>query len=340
MNSHRSDLPALQRQLRDSFFCNPFEFAKVRSSFYDLMSECQKQGISPNTLLFKQYGHDYPFLPFLIIQVAELLEQPDHPFKLEQAFELMTTFLEGGGNVNLAGVNGHTALHFSVGRKLPEVCSFLLCHGADPNIIDSYDETPLHDAGTQGGATLKMILEHPSFHSKNAINKHGHSALSLAIGQECYDKVLEPDSAVRTLLAAGVDLECPVSLLSGGVLHQLSQYQDIAVTRCLIEAGASMTLQNKEGCSVLDQASYHGNAPLIQLLIEKGYPHAISHPDIRKALQIIQDRADQHGSPEQLEALSYLTQIETSFSERELFEDLTRPSLSSSPTIQVSRRTL
>ena len=42
-----------------------------------------------------------------------------------------------GHDLNLADVDGVTALHYAVDKDLPDIVTMLLAFGADPNIINS-----------------------------------------------------------------------------------------------------------------------------------------------------------------------------------------------------------
>lgn len=56
---------------------------------------------------------------------------------------------------------GNTALDAAVAANSPDVVRILLAAGADPNVRDSADYTPLHKAAQHGNlAIVRMLLEH------------------------------------------------------------------------------------------------------------------------------------------------------------------------------------
>lgn len=84
--------------------------------------------------------------------------------------------LEAGADPNLVDSNENTALH-SCGK--PELAELLLQHGANPNAINSLGRTPLHGCGYFGRAEVaKLLLAHGA--DKTVTDNEGKTALGLA----------------------------------------------------------------------------------------------------------------------------------------------------------------
>jgi ankyrin repeat protein len=113
--------------------------------------------------------------------------------------EEMEASVRRGAKVNFQGVGGMTALIWAVGHESKEGVSWLLTHGADPNLIYAPDgnSSVTIAAMEEDPWFLKEILAHggnPNY--QNPINKH--TPLMNAIVP------VHPDNA-KALLAAGAD---------------------------------------------------------------------------------------------------------------------------------------
>lgn len=67
----------------------------------------------------------------------------------------------GTAELNARDEEGDTPLHWAVQKDQPGICSVLLSLGADPNILNNSQQSPLHTAVTLG---------------KNLVVEVGHSA--------------------------------------------------------------------------------------------------------------------------------------------------------------------
>ncbi|VDH97663.1 Hypothetical predicted protein [Mytilus galloprovincialis] len=75
----------------------------------------------------------------------------DTPQTLVQAashgnLDIVTEYLELGGDVNYRDQNGHTPLHCAVINETKDIVSELLRSGSDPTVVDKNGRTPLHCA--------------------------------------------------------------------------------------------------------------------------------------------------------------------------------------------------
>lgn len=87
---------------------------------------------------------------------------------------------ENQGNINVKSDDGYTALTLSVSKGLSQVVNLLLEAGADPNIDDSYQLTPLHrSASLKNPEIAQSLINYGA--NLNPVNSFGFTPLYLAI---------------------------------------------------------------------------------------------------------------------------------------------------------------
>lgn len=86
-------------------------------------------------------------------------------------------------------------------------------------------------------------------------------------------------SAARHLLAAGADVNAPARNPSEvRPLHSAAAADSTEISRALLDAGAEVDARQQGGYTALHAAAQHGNAGLVELLLERG-----ANPRIRTA---------------------------------------------------------
>jgi ankyrin repeat protein len=222
-------------------------------------------------------GYDTPLLAALSrnhVGVAELL-------------------LKHGGNVNVHGTSGRTALHTQLLHSYDEneesrVVRFLLEQGVDVNARDETHQTPLHIlVNSHNGhhrsdhilTTARLLLEHGA--DVNATDEWYQTPLH-TLCYSCYtgypshrsDHIL---TVVRLLLHHGADVHAPDNDHETP-LHLVMRQDSSCITQILLERGADPNLKNKDGKAPLHILSecreFSGNSSSIslvaQLLLERG----------------------------------------------------------------------
>ncbi|XP_061690092.1 nuclear factor NF-kappa-B p105 subunit isoform X4 [Syngnathoides biaculeatus] len=81
----------------------------------------------------------------------------------QEALSSLTRVLAAAPGDGLADTRNHlhqTPLHLAVITRQTAAASALLAAGADPTLIDRHGDTPLHLAARQGGAMVRLLLQH------------------------------------------------------------------------------------------------------------------------------------------------------------------------------------
>lgn len=96
--------------------------------------------------------------------------------------EILKWLINKGANVNHQDKIGYSSLHFCGQEQNIEVAKILLENGADPNILDEHDNSPLWTAlfNSKGKFDLVRLLRLKGA-DPNPKNKHGRSPNDLAI---------------------------------------------------------------------------------------------------------------------------------------------------------------
>jgi len=147
----------------------------------------------------------------------------------EGDIDTLKEFLYSGGDINTTGERNETALHSAVFQAHVEVVKFLLAESADPNIADSFNQTPIFPA-----------ITNYSEHSKDII---------------------------RLLLDYGADPNITEEVQGQSPLMIAAYYNHPKIVSLLMEQGADTQLSDKEGRTALDIAQAQGNDEIVSLLM-------------------------------------------------------------------------
>lgn len=260
----------------------PFHLENTERRFLSFAAECQKADVSINDFHFS-LNLPYPFLIFLIFHINTTESRPRLTEK--QAQHLMSLHLVHGGDVDartqesnsIYGLHGGTtALHFAAQRGLIATSLFLIEHQADVNLQDDEGFTVLHFAAKLNNTNLTRhllslpqlsILETKYFHLQ-------HTPLMSAILNSNFPNFLELLNHGANLFHQSFDLRNP--------LHRVgSDDKDLRFARIFISQGVSLTELDNRNHTPLDTCIYFTNQPLLELLIEHGYPSKISITDLQ-----------------------------------------------------------
>ena len=101
-------------------------------------------------------------------------------------------------NINMTTIDGHTTLHLVVKNKRWHLWPLLAQHGADMNVCDSRNYTPLHDAVSQPHAPIDIITQLISPQNINVQDRDGRTPL--------HDHLVDNWDLVPILVQNGADV--------------------------------------------------------------------------------------------------------------------------------------
>ncbi|KAJ3117731.1 hypothetical protein HDU96_005861 [Phlyctochytrium bullatum] len=178
--------------------------------------------------------------------------------------EVLRLLLQRGANPNEV-FESKAALHRVAQWGHLQALKVLLEFGADTEVLDSEQATPLHYA-VQGLQVecLAALLE--ACANVDAVDEQGRTALSMACAEGLRD-------IVRTLLDHGAEVNAPETQCSP--LHEVLECDNTVpevsdVVEMLLEAGARKDLRNGTGETPLHFAVKNGHAASVALLLESG----------------------------------------------------------------------
>lgn len=278
----------------------PFDLERSKALFLSFANECQKAGATINDFHFSFYASSHPFPIFLILHIQHSLLNPQ--LTEDDVLPLISLYLEHGGAVDAKNAAESTPLHFATGREHLSITQLLIENHADINQRTAKGDTILHHAVKGDSKLTEYILSLPDLTILEALNLDDETPLIVALS---YDNI--PNA--MSLLNHGASLECDPE--DGNYLHWIGRCSDLSFAKALIERGMSLTQENFQGETPLDKAAEFLNQPLLQLLIEQGYPSEISIADLQQALEKCKGHFDRHVIED------YLRPLITSLQEQE-----------------------
>ena len=148
---------------------------------------------------------------------------------------VMRDILVEGADVNVAAVDGMTALHWAVYQDNPELVQFLIDAGADISVTSRYGVEPISIAATNGSApVLKLILLAGA--DPNATMLGGETALMTAARAG-------PVDAVRQLLSHGADANARDAVGGQTALMWAAARNNASAVHALVELGADIRVR-------------------------------------------------------------------------------------------------
>lgn len=156
--------------------------------------------------------------------------------QLDRAFEggnldAAAKLLTMGDNINARGKDGNGYMHRYIGDE--NVLKFLIKHGANVNLTNSHDRTPLHVAVAEGNKTAVDILLSAKGIDVNMQAHDGKTALMMA-------------------------------------LESKSQHNNYIVNKLLEKKETNVQITDKKGANALTYAVSHGNKGLLTYLLNRG----------------------------------------------------------------------
>ncbi|MCC2692841.1 ankyrin repeat domain-containing protein [Nodularia sp. LEGE 04288] len=162
--------------------------------------------------------------------------------------------IQTGVNVNAKDGKGDTPLHYL--GKSEKNARLLLSRGAKVNVRNQNGNTPLHNVfGEKTAAVIKLLIDGGA--NVNARNQEQMTPLHLVPNSGKAD-------ITELLIRSGADINAR-SNQNWTPLHYAASHLEIA--KKLIEAGADLTIQNRQGAVIHSQGI---ETAVIQLLLDRG----------------------------------------------------------------------
>ena len=162
----------------------------------------------------------------------------------------VTFLIEHGADVDPQDNDEETALHHAVYSDCEslEILSCLILKGLDVNACESDGRSPLMIASVRGKVnSVAFLLEHGA--NVNLQNKNGETALYYAVSG--YNGSCE---VFRCLIENGADVNVCLTNDKCTPLMQACDYGQVYTATCLIDYGATLDLQDKNGDTALHHA--------------------------------------------------------------------------------------
>ena len=176
--------------------------------------------------------------------------------------ESVRALLDQRADVNVAGPDGTTALHWAVRHGAQDVAARLLRAGADPNSTNRYGVTPLALAATNGHPGLVAALLDAGA-SAHAATPYGETPLMTAA------RTGDPE-VVRLLIEAGADVDAKEAWREQTALMWAAAERNAAAAQVLIEAGADVAARSQAGMTPLLFAARSGDIDTVRTLLAGG----------------------------------------------------------------------
>ena len=172
--------------------------------------------------------------------------------------------LESGADLNIHAIDdGSAALHVAADTGHDGIMVTLLLAGADPNVLDSDDATPLMRAAGQGEQRIVDLLIHAKADVNISNTSEGSTALHEAAREGHYE-------IVCALLLGGAEKD---ALAIGGVssLMRAVEGGHLSIVKKLLQAGAGVhTYTADEGCTALHWGARGGHDGIVSALLLGG----------------------------------------------------------------------
>ena len=195
----------------------------------------------------------------------------------DQIFVFIRLLQDYGADANALDGDDYSTLFLAIRSRMPSnVVRILLENGADPNLRNGMNQTPLHVLlGPQGFlpryhgsdynlVVAQLLLERGA--NVNARDNNYKTPLLLALERQAFDMT-------RFLLEQGANPNMENS--EGDTpLHTLllqrnnKSENDVPIVHLLMEHGADMGARNKDQANPLDLAPYYGKVLIAQVLLD------------------------------------------------------------------------
>ena len=193
--------------------------------------------------------------------------------------DIVTLLLEKGAEVNARNKDGGTALLSAAFLGRAETAEVLLKHGADPHIRNNDGAAPMDAAQLDWGTTQFLlgilqiqvdkatveagrtkVVELLSKHTNSGTQSHNLWKAAAAGDLPAIKRALDDGAKLNAL-----DPQFGITPLAWAALNGKTE-----AAKLLIEKGADVNAQNRDGATPLHAAAFLGYPEMAKLLIEKG----------------------------------------------------------------------
>ena len=175
--------------------------------------------------------------------------------------KMVKALLAHGAKVNLAGIDGLTALGTAVLYSHLDITEYLLSKGANVNIRSRKGVTPLMRAAHNGNLQIaKVLLDHGA--KVNLSDIYGFTALSYSVGKGHLNMA-------KYLLYKGANAKLVPKKRQMTPLMQAAYNGNLQIIKVLLNNGAKVNLTDN-GITALNFAIVNGHFNIVKYLLSKG----------------------------------------------------------------------
>jgi ankyrin repeat protein len=180
---------------------------------------------------------------------------------------VLELLIKHGAQVNVRNLQNETPLHGAASYGNANAVELLLRNGADVKALDNAGRTPLHEAAECGAVNVMgMLIEHGA--DPNGADREGDTPLLVLLGSHSLSKGRMIDYATQ-LIGRGVRLN--VQNREGATaLQKAAALGSPALLEAMLNRGAGVNTSSSGGWTALHSAVSSGNAACVELLLKHG----------------------------------------------------------------------
>ncbi len=203
-------------------------------------------------------SHSSSTLTTLNIQLIAASKNGD----VQTAHQILSQNPQLNVNAKSTSKDGNTALIWAAKNGSRQIVEELLAQHADINITNNAGQTPcLLAAASNHLDVLKLLIHHGA--NVNQADQQGYRALMKAVENDNQDTV----EYLITAAKADVKLATYLGQTALMIAAMVSSYNFLGLVQLLLEAGANINQQDKNGFTALMYAVYHSNITAAHHLI-------------------------------------------------------------------------
>ncbi|EGG16085.1 ankyrin repeat-containing protein [Cavenderia fasciculata] len=197
--------------------------------------------------------------PPLVIESFKIMDIFSQLYNAKDFNSIDTLLNTGRVSVNSQNQQGLSLLQLAVSDNNMVYVQYLLFKGANPNITDINQSTPLHTASSMGNINMQQLLlqagaivdvqdqegETPSYYS---VREQKHASLLLLIKNGANVNATNEDSET--------------------LLHLASQLGDLSSVQILVQSGANLKLVDSDGVTAIQEAKDNGHNQVADYLLQ------------------------------------------------------------------------